>query len=58
MTILKGVDSIHVKSIEMVDGEIICFIANQNFSIGKMGSDYSLSYDEYSAKYKKTENSI
>ena len=58
MTILKGVDSIHVKSIDMSDGEIICFIANQNFSIGKIGFDYTLSYDEYSAKYIKTENSL
>ena len=58
ISLLSGLDSIHVKSVELNDGEIICFIDNQHYTISKIGSDYSLAYNDYSAKYNKSDNSL
>ena len=34
------------------------FIDNQHYTISKIGSDYSLAYNDYSAKYNKSDNSL
>ncbi len=49
ISFIKGVDSVHIKSLDMVDGSVLCFVSGETIEIEKTGSAYHLSYNEYKA---------
>lgn len=58
VTLLKGVDSIYVSAADLKDGMIKGYVAGNDLLIKKVGSNYSLKYDDYEASLEGSELTI